>query len=133
MAVYVVLAFEDEGEAKEMVQEIVKGGVVMVPGKYPDETLAMGDAKVYGVWKKPTKFCECISAGKRDGGYARSKNYGWWVHAACGRPTKAWSQGEYFHIDMGTNLLPREVHPNGKDFVTKFRSEAEWSFLVDKG
>lgn len=130
MAVYVVLEFDDETEAHCMVREIVKGGLVMVPGKYPDESLAMGDAKVYGVWKKPTKYCECASAGKRDGGYTRGTTFGWWVHAPCGRPTKGWAHGDSWFTSLGTNLLPSQLHPEGAQFTNQPKSKAEWSFLL---
>lgn len=136
MAVYVILAFADEEQAKGFVKSSRNGdiGYVSPPGQmspYDNEMTVVDSADVYAVIKKPTQTCDCMSPGKKDGGYSRGTTYGWWIHATCGKPTKNWAHGDDWFTFMGTNLLPQELHPEGAQFTNQPRSPREWSFLLE--
>lgn len=90
MAKYVLLAFDDDAYADAFVEFGVG-----------DHDIA---ATVRGVWRKPTKFCECV--GVRAKSFTRGKKYGWWVCATCMKPTVAWAHGDAWYTALGTNLLP---------------------------
>lgn len=128
MAVYVVLAFDNEEEAKKFVGGTIQSKVVV--DYVTEEAMKV---EVYGVYKKPTQFCTCISGGKRDGGYRRGTNYGWWVHAACNKPTPGVGKQADWFASLGTNLLPDQLHPGGAQFRTRGwpKSPKEWSFLLN--
>lgn len=131
MAIYVMLQFENDAEAEEVVTDLIKTGLVTSPGKYPDSSMGMGEVKLRGVWKKPTQFCTCTR--KKDSSWTRGTKYGWWVCTSCGKPSEEWSKGIMLYNPLGTNLLPRELiaehlpqNPQGKPSVM------EWSFLLPK-
>lgn len=115
MAVYVVLAFEDDTDAKIEVKEL----------------LAATDAvcSVRAVYKKPTKFCECKG---NDKGWTRGTRFGWFVCARCGLPSRAWAKGDCWFTALGTNLLPVEVIANPEWRMPNWRSPDEWTFLLPK-
>jgi len=83
MARYVVLYFEDNTQAEEYVES----------GLHATDPDAYYIVAMFGV---PTQFCECPkidppgTVGGRQGGrsIARGAKLGWWVHAACGKPTQ---------------------------------------------
>lgn len=127
MAVYVVLAFDNEEQAKTLVGDTLKGNEGRGMPFIPEGT------NIYGIYKKPTQFCTCISGGKRDGGYRRGTNYGWWVHAACNKPTPGVGKQADWFASLGTNLLPDQLHPGGAQFRTQGwpKSPKEWSFLLN--
>lgn len=111
MAVYVLLAFDDDQVAKDFVLE----------------TYIMGEITVRAVYKKPVQFCKC----NRTSGWTRGKRFGWWVCADCGKPGEAWGKGFVWYTALGTNLLPREIcgeppQPAGWD------SPDAWTFLIKK-
>jgi hypothetical protein len=127
MAVYVVLSFEDDEEAKEFVTDVLRSGGPSKAG------VDIWLAKVRGVFKKPTKFCDPSDghrAGKKtEQAFTRGRRYGWWVCALCGKPTKAWSLGNKWYGPLGSNLLPTslvapERRPQG------WKSSAEWEDLL---
>lgn len=135
MAVYVMLQFDDEQQAKTFVTDIID---------YPDSDILTPSqennvrAKVRAVFKKPTLFCTCGPDSKkisREGGGTRGKKYGWWVHVRCGKPKAPWTEGAQWYA-MGTNLLPLallerlgfpdEYRPQG------WKSPQSWTFLLDE-
>jgi hypothetical protein len=97
MAVYVVVAFDDNAEGKRFVEK-VNEAFEAVDDDYKSR-------RVVGVWYKPTKFCECTGADAGSNAFMRASKTGWWVHYPCGRPKRAWA-GLGVWESMGRNVLP---------------------------
>jgi len=100
MAKYVLVAFDDDKDADKFVEFVHNVSSVIIGFAGDKEEL---DAAVRGVWKKPTKFCEC-TGGRA--GFTRGRKYGWWVCATCKRPTEGWANGDHWQLSLGVNLLP---------------------------
>lgn len=136
MAVYVVLGFDDEREAKRFVHTSLYGTVAGIPrDNAHDDPEDYPDAKVYGVYKKPTKYCD-TSDGHRGGGklaaaWTRGIKYGWWVCSKCGKPSQlATKMGNWF-LALGVNLLPAELHPEPQYVpAPQLGSAEQWNFLL---
>lgn len=131
MAVYVLLAFDNDEDARTLVQDMLE---------YPDRNILTPaqendvHATVRGVWKKPTVFCECrverAVKGKTTSGWTRGKKYGWWVCAKCGKPAEAWARGDSWYTALGTNLIPQcEIAPEYRP--AGWESPAEWRFVLN--
>jgi hypothetical protein len=103
MAKYVLIAFEDDQMADDFANAVaIKGGVFYVQ---PDTHIGnVQGAFVRGLWKKPTKFCECPPGPDRR--YARSKKFGWYICVTCNLCHKGWAKGEHFYPSFGVNQLP---------------------------
>jgi ribosomal protein L37AE/L43A len=71
-------------------------------GEFTIQTLT---AKVVGLFAKPVKFCECPNPGDKQ---VRGAKFGWWVHAACGKPMKG-------HCQHPNNLLEPEGYKPPRD------------------
>lgn len=101
MAKYVLLAFDDDKEADKFIEQTQRAH-----GIYDDEGGGhMSYAcDVRGVYRKPTKFCDCKTTKHR--GFTRGKKYGWWVCSQCGKPTVGWGRGDHWFLALGKNLLP---------------------------
>lgn len=123
MAVYVLLQFDQDDEAKDFV------GVVLNAA----EGSAWKAMSVWGVFKKPTKFCECTSGRKTFRGSTRGLNYGWWICAQCKKPTRGWSSGKQWFTVLGTNLLPRSLRPYPDEMNPNLESPKVWSDLDPSG
>jgi hypothetical protein len=95
VAKYVLLQFDDDKDADAFVGETQQEGL-LVGTRWPR-------VLVRAVYKKPTQFCKCTSEKP---GYSRGKKFGWWVHAACGKPREAWARGDHWYDALGNNLLP---------------------------
>lgn len=116
MTVRVVLEFEDEENAKEFVgNTITTGGVVGEEvSNYVEDGNNFYVAKLIGVFKKPTKYCDPMDGhrgSKTSAGWTRGKKYGWWVCAKCGKPTERWASGSLWPFSLGFNLLPKSIAP----------------------
>jgi hypothetical protein len=122
VAVYVVLAFDDDQKAKEFVSQTLRTEEVTF-GASTIQRWAR--AVVRGVYKKPTVFCQCDAATGR----TRGKKYGWWVCRKCGKPAEGWAKGDCWYTALGTNLLPKSV--SGEYRPPGWESPAEWSDLVE--
>jgi hypothetical protein len=123
MAKYVLLAFDDDAEADQFVEDI-QGEAVLA--WTPDRQGHTVHAQVRGIYKKPTKFCQC---GSKTKAYGRSRKYGWWCCADCGKPKEAWATGDHWHGAIGTNLLPLS------DAAPEYRGqpfEKEWLAMSQK-
>lgn len=101
MAKYVLLQFDDDAEADRFLEGVEEGDVGIGDGI----TIALLKFAVRGIWRKPTKFCECKTDMRR-GGFRRGQKYGWWVHAKCGKPSRSWGRGDHWFLALGKNLLP---------------------------
>jgi hypothetical protein len=126
MAVYVLLTFDNDGEAKEFVKDVLQEKGV-IHGNHEDP--AFTRTTVRGVWKKPTIFCTCVSSDRKVG-FTRGRKYGWWVHACCGKPSKLWAQGNAWCTALGVNLLPQseiapEYRPPGGEVVPLWQLPTE--------
>jgi hypothetical protein len=123
MAKYVLLSFDNDGDADNFVDQFQQGRVMIpVPhrkleGQYSVvsngslEGQADIDGKhhhnfVRGVYKKPTIFHDSSCKAGKNTGFTRGKKYGWMVCAACGKPTQGWAKGDGWFSALGTNLLP---------------------------
>jgi len=106
MARYVLLAFDDDTKADEFVQACQETGVVAAVSN-EDASLKHFAPTVRAVYQKPTMFCTCVGGGKQGKGFTRGKKHGWWVHSGCGKPTKAWADGEHWFVALGVNKLPK--------------------------
>jgi hypothetical protein len=102
MARYVVLHFDDNEEAEQLVN--------LYPSLYQE-------GKVVALSPAPTKFCEdpFSQHGNKKAGYFRGKKYGWWVCSVCGLPTPAWGESYAAVLSSAVNLLNNEqpVPPEG--------------------
>lgn len=103
MAVYVVLEFDDNAQAKRFVEK-VNGGFKAVARDYLSR-------RVIGIWYKPTKFCTCATDGTKQtrgsNPFFRSEKTGWWVHHPCGKPTRIWGETRnHWNSAIGNNVLP---------------------------
>jgi hypothetical protein len=125
MAVYVVLEFANDEEAKKLVQEefTLRGHLMGNP------PVLIIPYVVVGVFKRPTIFCECTLT-KTGHSFTRGRKYGWWVHAKCGKPTPRWGSRDGWFSFMGTNLLPAEL--SGEYRPQGWETEASWNFLLPK-
>jgi len=130
MAVYVLLTFDKDDDAKKFVKQTLEDGNVFDAGQEFCENDERFSATVRGVWKKPTLFCTREKPGCRakSRGYTRGRKYGWWVCTGCGKPATLWAQGNAWFTALGTNLIPQsqlapEYRPPGWD------STAAWDFL----
>lgn len=101
MAKYVLLAFDSDAEADEFAQ------------RFTDDVEERSQAirvkpyaMVRGVWKKPTKFCDCTSGNIKQRGWTRGKKFGWYVCDYCRKPSAAWARGDMWYNSLGVNLLP---------------------------
>lgn len=121
MAVYVLMSFNDEDQAHEFVRDTIAGMDVPCSGD------------ICGIWKKPTKFCECTGGGgKFAHAFTRGKKYGWWVHTKCGKPSRVkkisaceWEQA------LGSNLLPVELCPEPfQKRISGWDSPMMWTDLL---
>jgi len=132
MAVYVVLQFDNDQQAKTLVGDMLDNPESDILTPVQENNVK---ATVRAVFKKPTLFCECPGGRKTgEGGSTRGRKYGWWVHAACGKPKKFWANGNQWYA-FGTNLLPlallekmglpTEERPAG------WKSDQSWTFLLE--
>ena len=120
MAVYVVLAFADESQAKTLVEDMLRAPTkpILTPSQENDVY-----GEVVGVFKKPTMFCECGPAGNQ--WWQEGRKWGWQICVKCGKPGH---QGSHRYPDraLGRNLIP------AKHLKLKYRrhpqhtSSAEW-------
>ncbi len=111
MARYVLLAFEDNGDAEALVAAIqnrgAKGIYLAVPhpsleGQYSVHSPYGGNVDVRAMFMKPTQFCECTNPGDKS---AKGKKWGLWIHSVCGKPKKS-------HWQHPRNLLePEKLDP----------------------
>lgn len=114
MARYVLLEFDDNASAKRFVQGVNEDYAAVLPDYKTRRCIA--------VWAKPTLFCECTRGVKGMNPFRRGVKSGWWVHAPCGRPTRAWAKGNHWFSAIGRNLLPGNT-----DYVPM-----GWGLLNDK-
>ena len=126
MAVYVLLEFADEDQAKTLVEDMFEytDSDILTPCQENNV-----HAEVCGIWKKPIRFCQCI---KRQG-WTRGKKYSWWVCSNCGFPSsvKKASATEW-ELALGSNLLPAELSPERFKYRLKgWESPMQWNFLLD--
>lgn len=133
MAVYVLLAFPDDQDAKDFVEAQLRNyepDIADHTGSPVWEVPQLDQVTVEGVFQKPTKYCDCDRHAK---GFTRGKNYGWWVCAQCGKPTPLWSRGDMWYTAIGSDLLPNELHTNGKRATpVGWDSPKAWTFLLPK-
>lgn len=114
MAMYVLVEFDDNAQAKRFVEK-VNGAFEAVDGDYMSR-------RVRAVWGRPTKFCDCAGGKGKMVSFRRTDKAGWWVHSDCGRPTKAWGETHnHWYSAIGRNLLP-----GNKDFVP---GQSNWGYL----
>jgi hypothetical protein len=128
---FVVVEIPDNDDADAFVKAVENGAVwyavfaVSINGEVKVQESAYKDWKVPQVYQVPTKFCDCPSYTGKD---AKSSKYGWWVHAACGKPRPGALQHPY-------NLVERAqgVHSTKSVYYMGFRADRKpWIILPDK-
>lgn len=118
MAKYVLVAFEDNIQADRFVEACQETGIMVVVNA-ADASLTHFTPEARAVYQRPTKFCDCTDGKNRK--FTRGKKYGWWVHSGCGKPTKAWANGEHWFQALGRNLLARTPQ------VPEYRGDGDFS------
>jgi hypothetical protein len=88
----VVLQVEDDALVDRFIKENLED-----PSLIPQATIV-------GVFKAPTKFCEC-GPGNHKAGFTRGQKYGWWVCAKCKKPTSGWGKNLNAVLSSARNLL----------------------------
>ncbi len=136
MAVYVLLQFDDDQEAHDFVSGVLQYKATFVPEVDPG-TVSFEyyysreqKAKVWGVFKKPTQFCQSHGGKKTSQAFTRGLKYGWWVCAVCKKPTPKWASGAQWFSVLGTNLLPRKLRPYPEEMSPTLESPAVWNDLL---
>lgn len=115
MARYVILSFDNNAEADAFITAVESNRTSSASQVFftvPDVSEVQEFRVVHlpattfvrGLYMRPTQFCQCEGAYK--GPFARGQKYGLWVHATCGKPTRAWAAGDHWYSSMGKNLLP---------------------------
>jgi hypothetical protein len=122
MAMYVMLAFDDDTEAADFVQAVqdrYHGGSRQI--LFPvEKTIEDGSPEykmeplpqstfVRGQYRRPTNFCmdqSHRSGGAKKAGWVRGAKYGWWICSVCHKPGPQWGQGDAWYTSLGKNLLP---------------------------
>lgn len=126
MAVYVLLSFKDDEQAKTFVANTLQTDEVFL---YAQEEYV--PAEVLGVFKKPTAFCDQTNGHRKKlTGWTRGRNYGWWICASCGKPSKEWAKGGQWSA-LGTNLLPDALVDEPIHRIKGWDSPQEWKFLLE--
>jgi hypothetical protein len=73
-----------------------------------DEPDVCVNQELVGVFKAPTSYCDPSDGhrGKKtDAGWTRGKKYGWWVCAACKKPSRAWGRNLNAVLGSAKNIL----------------------------
>lgn len=116
MARLVVLEFPDNEDAEAFVYGIDAGAIGPGPA----------GVQVAAVYARPTKFCTCTTGfgmkqkqGKMAGGFTRTRKYGWWVHAVCGKPTQMWTENFQMNLINAKDLLPGLRETNAREDADK--------------
>jgi hypothetical protein len=113
MAKYVLLVFDEDEAADAFVHLIEQDSGPA--WKFMREQIK---PQVRGIFKKPTKFCECTRLKGR--GFFRGKKWGWWVCSQCGRPTWQWASLNTLYGVLGFNLLPKSAK------APEYRGDGDW-------
>jgi hypothetical protein len=129
VARFVLLQFDDDQEAENFVSD------AFFPQRMSPLLQNFGymTAKCWGVYQKPTRFCDCDGSGKKTMiGFTRGKKYGWWIHAKCMKPTAKWASGRQWFTVLGANLLPRSLRPYPEEMPERLESPAVLNGLLPK-
>jgi ribosomal protein L37AE/L43A len=84
VARYVLLEFDDNEEARQIVEALQDSGTM-----YVDELGMYVHAKVKGYFFKPTQFCECVPLEDKS---VRGAKFGLWICIRCHKPKKGYWQ-----------------------------------------
>lgn len=133
MAVYVVMSFDEDDDAKRFVKDVIRDGGVSIT----DSDDILTGVYVETVVKKATMFCDESDGHRKNrslSGYTRGKKYGWWCCALCGKPSQKWSESLLDPAAHGTNLLPVDaVLGQGLSDHRRldgWNSAMEWSSII---
>lgn len=105
MARYVILRFEDNGQAEAFIKSVQQNDVFF-SHKNEDGTGSYGyidKVRPVGLFAGPTLYCECPPHSETD---ARSQKYGWWVHRKCSKPRRGNWQHPHNLLDPEASLRP---------------------------
>jgi hypothetical protein len=91
MAMYLLLRFEDDDEARNFATLTSIEGSTIIPA---------------GMYKAPTMFCECPDPGDRS---VLGLKYNWRVHKDCGRPKKGVWQNPRNLLRPEEKLVQRKI------------------------
>jgi hypothetical protein len=116
MARAVLLTFRDNQAAEAFVKKLWAEQDPFASGEQYTEVgfLAASSAKIEWMLAQPLAACKC--SGKRVSGnkfgYKKTKRFGWWVHAACNKPTKLIIRTFIENLKNGHNDILPELFPN---------------------
>lgn len=106
MAMYVLLSFDDDDDAKAFVEDQLAGH-------------SFRTEVVEGIYKKPTQFCDrtdTIHGSHRVIGWTKGQKWGWWVCAICKKPSPVASKNVPNEVS-GFNLLRRLFPPKNESDI----------------
>ena len=114
MAVYVLVAFDNDVHAKEWIktQQMYAERRRNLTEEQIDRIAGVtGNYDVVAMYKKPTLFCNVLDGqhktNRRVIGFTKGHKYGWWVCAACNKPREMYVQAILDNNSFGFNLLPK--------------------------
>lgn len=114
MAVFVLMAFDNDEHAKEWIkiQQVYAERRRNLTEEQVARIVSVTDNyEVTAVYKKPTMFCEGGHPhSKRFGGFTKGKKWEWWVCAMCHKPKEMYFKTVVEHNPLGRNLLHDEAH-----------------------
>lgn len=128
MAKWVVLAFDDDKEADNFVNQILKANESQFEGEQVLATLPV-PTFVEAVYKKPTRYCNCVNdpsvklSGRRVRGWTKGLKFGWYVCPKCRRPANY--QGRIWETlfrNLLTNPLEQKDETNQKGLADHSQS-----------
>jgi hypothetical protein len=125
VAKYVLLQFDNDDQADKFIESVDKDEVYRDTSGWLEDAERVHSFFVRGVYKKPTKFCEC-TGNMKNRAFTRGTKYGWWVCTKCGKPTPAWARGDHWFLALGRNLLPvddRAGEYRGDGVYGRYRKE----------
>lgn len=103
----VLLTFENEEAALNLVEQVLDEGVVYKPYGDAGDFQHIDAGEVKAVYKHPTMFCTQDHGGRKTQvGYTMGQKWGWWVCGSCGKPSRLyWENIVEKQSSFGKNLL----------------------------
>lgn len=125
VAMLVVLSFDDEEQALNLVDSILEGRSVAYETE--ERHLAGVTAKAQAIYKWPTQFHEpheTHGQGKTGQAFQMGQKFGWWICAFCKKPSRMyWETIVQKQSSFGKNLLGFYFDNFNKDGTPKKKEE----------
>jgi hypothetical protein len=112
MAKMLLLEVPDDVDADALVEHLVRENGEI--GEVDVEEYGHVWARVRGVFKWPTQFCECPEETRdKSGKSARGTTYGWYVKRCCNKPARLNAQHPHNLIEATRPLIDRNYNMTG--------------------